>query len=180
VSFEGARAALGEAVFRQGIRYLADDPERNLVNLAAWGATVARDPVHKRLAQDWVRMFSDEHSNWRDFAVKLIRRTLPEVRDKLWVNFFINATILSPSRRKEAEEKHGVHVPWTILIDPTGRCNLKCKGCWASEYDRSRELDYSRLDRLILEAEDLGIRFFVVSGGDNEDGRSSVPREEAR
>ena len=57
-------------------------------------------------------------------------------------------------------------MPWAILIDPTGRCNLRCKGCWAAEYDRSQDMDYETLDRVMTEAEDIGVNFFVISGGE--------------
>jgi len=166
MAFESAKAILGEAVLKQGLKYLASNPEKNLVNLVKWGETIAREEKHKRYARTWARCFADENNNWRKFAVRLLRQTPPKVRDKLAINYFINAGILNEAKRKQASEKYGIHVPWAVLIDPTGRCNLRCKGCWAAEYDRSQDMDYATLDRVMTEAEDLGIRFFVVSGGE--------------
>lgn len=166
MAFETAKAFIGEALLKQGLRYLASDPERNLVNLAKWGEIVARDEAHKQYARNWARLFADEDNNWRKFAVRLIRQTSPNVRERLAVNFFINAGIIHSVKRIETEKKYGIHLPWAMLIDPTGRCNLRCKGCWAAEYDRTQDMDYQTLDRVLTEAEDLGIRFFVVSGGE--------------
>ncbi|HHW18939.1 MAG TPA: radical SAM protein [Firmicutes bacterium] len=166
MAFESAKAMLGEAVLKQGLRYLASNPEKNLVNLVKWGEAVAREESHKKYARTWAEMFSDEKNNWRNFAIRLIRQTSPKVREKLGVNFFVNAGILCPARQREAEKKYGIHVPWALLIDPTGKCNLRCKGCWAAEYDRTQDMDYATLDRVLTEAEDLGIHFIVVSGGE--------------
>ncbi|MGB9868295.1 MAG: radical SAM protein [Bacillota bacterium] len=166
MAFEYAKAMLGEAVLKQGLRYLADNPETNLIKLLKWGETIAREEVHKQYIQRWLELFEDENNNWRRFIVRVLKQAHPNVINKLGVNFFINAGVLAPAARERAEKKHGVHIPWAMLIDPTGRCNLACKGCWAAEYDRTLDMDYSTLDRVITEAEELGIRFIVVSGGE--------------
>ena len=33
-------------------------------------------------------------------------------------------------------------VPRDILIDPTNACNIRCKGCWASDYDNKQHLSF--------------------------------------
>ncbi|MGB9793123.1 MAG: radical SAM protein, partial [Thermacetogeniaceae bacterium] len=60
----------------------------------------------------------------------------------------------------------GIHVPFTILIDPTSACNLKCTGCWAGEYSKHDELEPELLDRILQEAKELGIYAIVMSGGE--------------
>ncbi|MGI6660476.1 MAG: hypothetical protein ACOX34_02095 [Bacillota bacterium] len=86
--------------------------------------------------------------------MKIFNRLSPNVVEKLGINMFLNAGILSPERRRQVS-KIRVHIPWAILIDPTGRCNLRCKGCWAAEYDRSQDMDYETLDRVMTEAEEM-------------------------
>jgi MoaA/NifB/PqqE/SkfB family radical SAM enzyme len=166
MAFDAAKAAFGEAIVRQIMRYLSGNPEENLVNLVKFGESVAREEQHKQYCRQWARMFADRENNWRELVVRLLRETSPRVRDRLAVNFFVNAGLLCPARLRESEKKYGVHVPWAILIDPTGRCNLRCRGCWAAEYDRTKDMDFATLDRVLTEAEKLGIRFFVVSGGE--------------
>lgn len=165
MAFESAKAMLGEAVLKQGLKYLASSPEKNIMKLLDWGETIARDPVHKQYVRTWKTLFSDENNNWRRLAVRLLKECPPSVRDKIAVNYFINAGVLAPALREKAEKKYSIHVPWAMLIDPTGRCNLRCKGCWAAEYNRE-DMDLETLDRVISEAEDLGIHFIVVSGGE--------------
>ena len=51
-------------------------------------------------------------------------------------------------------------------MDPTSACNLKCTGCWAAEYGHQLQLSNEELDRIITEAKELGIHFFVLTGGE--------------
>ncbi|NLS44292.1 MAG: radical SAM protein [Firmicutes bacterium] len=166
MAFRGAKAMLGEAVIKQILKYLSNEPEKNLVRMLQWGETLARDPKHKEYTRSWAKAMQEEDNNWRKLAIRTLNQVSPNVRDKTGINFFVHAGILAPSYRKRAEEKYGIHIPWAMLIDPTGRCNLRCKGCWAAEYDRTKDMDYETLDRVIGEAEELGIRFIVVSGGE--------------
>ena len=135
MAFEGAKAMLGEAVVKQMLRYLANEPEKNLVKIIKWGETLAREPLHKEYARAWAKAMEDEDNNWRRLAVRVLDQVSPTVRDKTGINFFVHAGILAPTYRRRTEKKYGVHIPWAMLIDPTGRCNLRCKGCWAAEYD---------------------------------------------
>lgn len=160
------KAKLDEAILRQGLRYLAHDPEKNLPNLLRWGERIARTEQHKAYVRNWQRMFEDENNNWRRLVVRVLKETAPNVRTRMAVNLFIHAGVLSPINRKRAEETYGIHVPWAMLIDPTGRCNLRCKGCWAGAYDRSQDMGFETVDRVIAEAEELGIHFIVMSGGE--------------
>ncbi|NLG85486.1 MAG: radical SAM protein [Firmicutes bacterium] len=161
-----ARKVLGEAVFKQGLNYLVHDPEKNLVQLAKWGARIARAEQHKRTAEKLAEILGDEDNNWRRLVLNQLRQVSPRVRERLVLNFFVNAALIGIPYSQELEKKLGVHIPWAMLIDPTGRCNLRCKGCWAAEYDRSKDMDLETLDRIITEAENLGIHFIVVSGGE--------------
>lgn len=160
------KAKLDETLVKQGLRYLAHNPEKNLPNLLRWGERIAREEMHKEYVRTWRRLMEDEDNNWRRLAVRLLKETAPNVRSRLGVNFFVNAGILAPANRRRAEEAYGVRIPWAILIDPTGRCNLNCKGCWAGAYDHSQDMGIETVDRVITEAEELGIHFIVMSGGE--------------
>jgi MoaA/NifB/PqqE/SkfB family radical SAM enzyme len=62
--------------------------------------------------------------------------------------------------------KHDCNIPWAILMDPTSACNLHCKGCWAAEYNKTDSMDYALLDRIIREGKELGVYFYIYSGGE--------------
>jgi MoaA/NifB/PqqE/SkfB family radical SAM enzyme len=46
------------------------------------------------------------------------------------------------------------------------RCNLKCTGCYAANYDKKDDIPYEEVDRLMTEASNMGIYYVVVLGGE--------------
>lgn len=68
----------------------------------------------------------------------------------------------------EAEKRLGYEPPGFITISPTGRCNLKCRGCYASDAALcGGRLDFATVERIIREKEELwGSHFTVISGGE--------------
>lgn len=84
---------------------------------------------------------------------------------KVAVNWVVRDLLWGGPVRQRVSEELGVWVPHFLLIDPTEACNLRCKGCWAGEYE-VHSLPFERLDRLFTEAEELGIRWIVLSGGE--------------
>ena len=57
-------------------------------------------------------------------------------------------------------------IPRDILIDPTNACNLRCKGCWAVDYDSTPELSFEKMDSLLTEAEKLCTLDILMTGGE--------------
>jgi uncharacterized Fe-S cluster-containing radical SAM superfamily protein len=67
----------------------------------------------------------------------------------------------------EFKNKHGFSPSTFIVISPTKKCNLKCVGCYASCDNNHETLDYKTVSEIIRQCHDeLGIRFFVISGGE--------------
>lgn len=57
-------------------------------------------------------------------------------------------------------------VPLVLMIDPTSSCNLKCTGCWASDYQKNSNLSFEKLDEIIGEAKRIGVRQIFMTGGE--------------
>lgn len=61
--------------------------------------------------------------------------------------------------------------PISIHLDPTNRCNLKCRFCWQRSHERfgwldtSNELSEKKLLSIIKEAAELGVKDWLISGG---------------
>ena len=92
----------------------------------------------------------------------------PNARQKLADIFLGKITYRPGNVDQEFSEKYGVNPPGFILISPTGRCNLKCNGCYAgSDALRSATLPYELVDRILDEkVEFWASHFTVISGGE--------------
>lgn len=72
------------------------------------------------------------------------------------------------SRKREEFEEQGIHVPPIMLFSITHKCNLNCKGCYekAIRPAAKKELTDEQLGSIIKQANDLGISFIVIAGGE--------------
>ncbi|MFH1549604.1 MAG: radical SAM protein [Planctomycetota bacterium] len=87
---------------------------------------------------------------------------------KMIENFMINVCIKGSSRRNEVENEYGISVPSLFVISPSMGCNLNCYGCYAGEYNKSKEdrLSNETFSRICREAKEVGIYFVTVTGGE--------------
>ncbi len=97
---------------------------------------------------------------------RVFKELSPKCKEKLIWNLLVNAMIFGRVIRDKKEEELGIHLPFFMVISPTMKCNLRCKGCYAANYDTSNDLTFEEVDRIITEAKELGIYFFTFSGGE--------------
>jgi len=69
---------------------------------------------------------------------------------------------------RNAWEEKGVHVPPSLIMSITGRCNLACAGCYAKPWKgaKEQELPLERITAIMREAEELGVSFMLLAGGE--------------
>lgn len=161
-----ARTQLGEKIIGQGLKYLLSKDMDDIDQLIDWAEKLPMPKNHKEYLESAKKFLKDKDSNWYQFAQRLLSETDPNVKEKIGMNFFLNANFLGVQKQNKAANELGHSVPWAILIDPTERCNLNCTGCWAGDYQRDEELDFETLDRVMTEGEELGIYFTLMSGGE--------------
>jgi len=119
------------------------------------------------------RVYKLKSKEERDFMENLLInlkkssvRMSPGVRNKVVMNLINNAMIQGQPKRKAFAEKYGITPPNHLVISPTMKCNLKCYGCYAWEYSKIEDLPYDVCNRIIDEANDIGLYFFVITGGE--------------
>jgi MoaA/NifB/PqqE/SkfB family radical SAM enzyme len=128
-------------------------------------ATVPSSTTQKSVTGGFLKNVSDnpEFFEWlRRIATHLSEKPL----EKFFQNFIVNSVIEGTRRRFEVKREHGFLGPYTIVINPTMKCNLKCTGCYAYNFDKGAHMDYDLLRKVLSEARDLGTRFITVSGGE--------------
>ncbi|MDP8221916.1 MAG: radical SAM protein [Candidatus Lernaella stagnicola] len=91
----------------------------------------------------------------------------PNVRKRFVENLFGHIMVLAEPKRRFLRQYLGVEkTPKEMVISPTMRCNLKCKGCYSAHYGKNDVIDTAKFDSILQEAKDIGIHFIVVSGGE--------------
>ena len=164
INFDFARKFAADQLLKQGLKYLEKDPAENFLKILDIGEKLVRRDNHKRGIQI-VRENYNKLPVIKEY-VKKLNEIAPSYKNGLLLNLFINGGLFGIPYQYELSEKFGVSVPWTILIDPTSACNLRCDGCWAGRYNKSDSLDFETFDRIITEAKKMGIYFIVLSGGE--------------
>lgn len=153
-------------MIKRAVRYAAKDPEKNIETILNHSRALLIKENHKRIFEKIRPPLLNRDSNWHMLAVRMLTDTAPKTREKLAVNIIANAISLGIPTQDKNKKKYGCGIPWALLIDLTERCNLKCKGCWASGYKKEVDLDSATIDRVIAEGKELGIYFYVISGGE--------------
>jgi MoaA/NifB/PqqE/SkfB family radical SAM enzyme len=97
---------------------------------------------------------------------RALRAAPARSRTKIIQNLIINEMVKGQAQRNWITEQLGYEIPLLLVISPTMRCPLRCYGCYSSEYDRSSDLEFNTLDRILSEAKSLGSYFIVLSGGE--------------
>ncbi len=104
-------------------------------------------------------------------AFKTYDNGSPAVRDRIINLFFIEFLIKSnkiKEKMKKFEEEYGTMPPTFITLSPGGKCNLRCKDCYAASVPKGLpSLSLEEVERILKEKyEKWGSWFTVVSGGE--------------
>lgn len=163
--YKGLKQSVQSKIIKRIIYGLSDSSNENLLRLANIFQKISSDPVVINIISAAKTAIKENHP-----IVGLIRRILNDIdsncRDKFIENFIIRGLILNNKKRKEVNEKGEGYTPLTILISPTMRCNLSCIGCYAGNYDKKDDLSFDLFDKVVTEAEDMGVAFFTILGGE--------------
>ncbi len=105
-------------------------------------------------------------SKWEEYLFNLIDETDPELLRKVALNGAYEAAFRGLRTCTENADKNECNVPWIIIFDPTSACNMHCVGCWAADYEKSLNLSYDDMDRIVTEGSELGCHLFMMTGGE--------------
>lgn len=156
--------AIGFAANR-AVDYISSNPEKNLLKLLDWMESVANEGFASQ-AKAMREALNDPDNIWYQYIMDLWNDIDNDVLKATFRNFGVNANVIGFPRQRKLEEKEDCNVPWAMLIDPTSACNLKCTGCWASEYGDSLNMPYETLDDIIRQGKEMGTYFYLYSGGE--------------
>jgi MoaA/NifB/PqqE/SkfB family radical SAM enzyme len=160
-----AKREIAERVLGQALGLLGNNPEKNAKYVIS-----AIDHITKGekqgIIRDWVHNWLDESEPGRQFLGRMLRDTHPNVRRRYIARMLVSMLFRDPEISRKCLEEYGVAPPYTMIISPTMRCNYRCQGCYAASYERNTDMKPEVFDRILGEAEDIGINFFSLVGGE--------------
>jgi MoaA/NifB/PqqE/SkfB family radical SAM enzyme len=95
-------------------------------------------------------------------------RLIREIPPRLLWRFLVGAGLgnLRAINRFERRRRQGVYFPPFIFTSVTQRCNLTCKGCWATGVREPVDMSPELLHAIVTESRAQGCRFFGILGGE--------------
>ncbi|MBE0428847.1 MAG: radical SAM protein [Thermoleophilia bacterium] len=163
--FNRARHEAAERVFSQSLNVLAHSPDRNYQRVAQALGRLAKTK-QQRMVADWMSGYLAPGGPGAEYFNRVLKNVHPNVRKNYFARTIVSLFFRDPEVSRRLIEQEGVSVPNLIVISPTMRCNLDCVGCYAGNYTKADDLPAEVMDRLITEAKEMGIRFFVITGGE--------------
>ncbi len=106
-----------------------------------------------------------------DLMADVLKATLKNPRESAFMLKFAAASKASSRKRKALQEK-GEHIPTFLIASITSMCNLHCAGCYSRcanatvDAEPVSQLTSEEWLRIFGEAEDLGISFILLAGGE--------------
>lgn len=97
-----------------------------------------------------------------------IKATLSNPRESAFMLKFAAASKAASAKRRSSPE----HIPPFLIASITSACNLHCAGCYSrcseatTDENPVEQLSADEWDRIFADAEDLGISFILLAGGE--------------
>ncbi len=159
------RAAFGKAIDGT-LKFIHKEREANLLRIIDLTENFVKDQFTKEqfdMAREFVK---DSNGKWMQYAYQIIDEIDSNVLKMTVLNLGFEAMLGGTKKIREMREIYNCNIPWVILMDPTSACNLHCTGCWAAEYGHTLSLSYEDMDRIITEGKEIGVYFYMYTGGE--------------
>ncbi len=156
---------LAAKITSQVLRAGAEAPDRVILMLLGMVGRAIHTSGYQKAIRHIRQLMREGHA-----SVGAVRRLAKELsgraREALVRNVVIEHFLSGYKKRLGFKQKHGYASPPFMLISPTMRCNLRCRGCWASDYEREPELDEATFERIISECQEIGTTVITITGGE--------------
>lgn len=159
------KQVLGEQVLGRALGLLGGNPDKNAkyfvkaINRIATGERA-------EMVSNWVEGWMAEGKPGRDFLARIANDIHPNARRRFLARMFVSLFFRDRNVIENCKQKYGVSPPQCMVISPTMRCNYRCQGCYSASYEGKDDMPFETFDRILGEAEEMGIHFFILVGGE--------------
>ena len=165
LTHRAARATFGKTI-DVVIKHVNKDREKGFLEMVDLTERYMGDHFPKSAYEGARKLIQDPESKWMKYVECLLKEIDPNVIRQTALNLGVEAALNGTKKIRSMREVHQCNIPWLILMDPTSACNLLCTGCWAAEYGHKMNLTYEEMDRVITQGKELGIYFYMYTGGE--------------
>ena len=165
LTHKAARSAFGGAI-DFAMRKMDKDREKGLLDIVDLTERFMGDNFQKSAYEGARKLIQDPDSKWMRYLNRALDEIEPHVVKQTALNLGFEAAFHGTKMIRSMREVHQCNIPWLILMDPTSACNLHCTGCWAAEYGHKLNLTYEEMDSIITQGKELGIYFYMYTGGE--------------
>ena len=148
------------------LKSLNKDREKALLNIVNLVQKFMGDNFRQESYEGAKKMIMNPDHKWMRYVNRLLDETDPHVAKMTALNLGYQAAFAGTKKIRKMREVEQCNIPWLILMDPTSACNLHCTGCWAAEYGHKLNLSYDELDSIITQGKELGVYFYMMTGGE--------------
>ncbi len=156
---------LAERAIGQALGLLGSNPNKNAEYLIK---TINRITNNEKdaIVRNWFHNWLEEGKPGREFLGRILKNIHPNVRRRYIARMVVSMFFPDMDLMERYKSEHGIMPPAVMLISPSMRCNYRCKGCYAASYERKDDMKPEVFDRVLSEAENIGMNFFVILGGE--------------
>ena len=104
-------------------------------------------------------------------VAEALKATLKDPKESAFMLRFAAASRNASKKRRKSED-YGEHIPPFLIASITSRCNLHCEGCYSrhnhatTDTEPVKQLTADEWSRIFDEADELGISFILLAGGE--------------
>ena len=136
------------------------------VSLTYWGEKLTKDPEVNGAIKHIREFLTQEDHPARELFYRVFNTLSEHNRRRIFQSLFLNAWFLGGRKRDYWEKTLGFRPPFILILSPTLKCNLRCKGCYTLGYGLDHDLPLELAERILKECEELGIYFVTMLGGE--------------
>lgn len=162
-----AKQASFEIALSQVFAFLAKSSDKNYSRLISLMEKYSDSPQQKVTLQ-WLHHYVSPGQPGAAYLNHVLGSLHPNVRKRYLAGFIGNLLFRGTDNvliQEQTESEMGCS-PKLVVISPTDACNYRCIGCYADAYGRYNHLPEEVVQRVIDECKELGVRYFVISGGE--------------
>ena len=165
LTHKAARSAYGAAI-DLALKHVNKDREKGLLQIVDLTERYMGDNFSTESYEAARRLIRNPENKWMKYVDRALDELDSHVIRQTALNLGYEAAFHGTKTIREMRKKYDCNIPWLILMDPTSACNLHCTGCWAAEYGNKLNLTYDELDSVITQGKELGIYFYMYTGGE--------------